>query len=130
MGYLRERGVKGFVAMNILVFDEELADVEDRARVMAEAGVDAVIVQVCDTNLYFIFGLSDNEIMSLSISPLTSKDLGVVDIIRRVAPNLPVHGSTQMTITSPEGAAFVAGLGVDRVVVGRELSVKEIAKVG
>ena len=54
----------------------------------------------------------------------------MVDIIRRVAPNLPVHGSTQMTITSPEGAAFGAGLGVDRVVVGRELSVKEIAKVG
>lgn len=46
MGYLRERGVKGYVAMNILVFDEELADVEDRARAMAKAGVDAVIVQV------------------------------------------------------------------------------------
>jgi len=54
----------------------------------------------------------------------------VVELIRRVAPNLPVHGSTQMTITSPEGAAFVATLGVDRIVVGRELSVKEIAKVG
>ena len=54
----------------------------------------------------------------------------MVELIRRVAPNLPVHGSTQMTITSPEGAAFVATLGVDRIVVGRELSVKEIAKVG
>ena len=52
MGYLRERGVKGFVAMNILVFDEELADVEDRARAMAEAGVDAVIVQVCVTHCF------------------------------------------------------------------------------
>ena len=59
----------------------------------------------------------------------TPQDLGVVEILRRVAPNLPVHGSTQMTITSPEGADFVAGLGVDRVVVGRELSVREIAKV-
>ena len=54
----------------------------------------------------------------------------MVAVLRRVAPNLPVHGSTQMTITSPEGADFVAGLGVDRVVVGRELSVREIAKVG
>ena len=101
MGYLRERGVKGFVAMNVLVFDDELRDVEARARAMAEAGVDAVIVQ----------------------------DLGVVELLRRVAPGLPLHGSTQMTITSPEGADFVAGLGVERVVVGRELSVKEIAKV-
>ncbi|GAX79879.1 hypothetical protein CEUSTIGMA_g7319.t1 [Chlamydomonas eustigma] len=101
MSYLRERGVKGFVALNVLVFDDELAAVEDRVRAMALAGVDAVIVQ----------------------------DLGVVELLKRVAPNLPIHGSTQMTITSPEGAAFVAGLGVERVVVGRELSVKEIAKV-
>ena len=46
MQYLRGRGVKGFVAMNVLVFDEELRDIEERARAMAEAGVDAVIVQV------------------------------------------------------------------------------------
>ena len=63
------------------------------------------------------------------LQSFTTQDLGVVEILRRVAPNLPVHGSTQMTITSPEGADFVAGLGVDRVVVGRELSVREIAKV-
>ena len=48
MAYLRERGVKGFVAMNILVFDVELKDIEERAKAMAEAGVDAVIVQVWD----------------------------------------------------------------------------------
>ena len=53
----------------------------------------------------------------------------MVELMRRVAPGLPVHGSTQMSITSGEGAAWVAGLGVERVVVGRELSVREIAKV-
>jgi collagenase-like PrtC family protease len=37
------------------------------------------------------------------------QDLGVVSLLRRVAPSLPVHGSTQMTITSPEGAQFAAG---------------------
>ncbi|GLC64650.1 Peptidase U32 [Pleodorina starrii] len=101
MSYLHARGVKGFVALNVLVFDEELAAVEARVRAMAEAGVDAVIVQ----------------------------DWGVVELMRRVAPGLPVHGSTQMSITSAEGAAWVSELGVERVVVGRELSVREIAKV-
>ncbi len=48
MAYLRERGVKGFVAMNFLVFDEELKDIEERAKAMPEAGVHAVIVQVWD----------------------------------------------------------------------------------
>ncbi|KAG2432764.1 hypothetical protein HYH02_012897 [Chlamydomonas schloesseri] len=101
MSYLHARGVKGFIALNVLVFDEELGAVEQRVRAMAAAGVDAVIVQ----------------------------DWGVVELMRRVAPGLPVHGSTQMSITSGEGAAWVAGLGVERVVVGRELSVREIAKV-
>ncbi len=58
------------------------------------------------------------------------QDWGVVELMRRVAPGLPVHGSTQMSITSAEGAAWAAGLGVERVVVGRELSVNEISKVG
>ncbi|GFR48190.1 hypothetical protein Agub_g10043 [Astrephomene gubernaculifera] len=101
MSYLHARGVKGFVALNVLVFDEELPALESRVRSMAEAGVDAVIVQ----------------------------DWGVVSLLRRVAPCLPVHGSTQMSITSAEGAEWAAGLGVERVVVGRELSVREIGKV-
>lgn len=46
MSYLHDRGVKGFVAMNVLVFDDELPLVEERVRQMAKAGVDAVIVQV------------------------------------------------------------------------------------
>jgi putative protease len=50
-------------------------------------------------------------------------------MIRQIAPNLHVHGSTQMSITSAQGAKFAQRSGVSRVVLGRELSVKEIAKV-
>ncbi|CAL8464366.1 g3901 [Coccomyxa elongata] len=102
MVYLHQRGVKGFVTVNVLIFDEELAAVEEHIRHIAACGVDAVIVQ----------------------------DVGVVRLIRRVAPALPIHGSTQMSITSAEGAEFARALGVERVVVGRELSVADIARVG
>jgi len=102
MAALHERGVLGFVTFNTLVFDEELEVAAQRIRTMSDAGVDAVIVQ----------------------------DLGVARLIRQIAPDLPVHGSTQMTITSGEGASFVAGLGVERVVLARELSLSEIAAVG
>jgi collagenase-like PrtC family protease len=52
------------------------------------------------------------------------QDVGAVALIRRVAPALHIHGSTQMSITSAEGAEFAGRLGVDRVVVGRELSIR------
>jgi putative protease len=48
MLYLRERNVQGFVTLNVLVFDEELASVEKLVRHIAACGVDAVIVQACD----------------------------------------------------------------------------------
>jgi hypothetical protein len=56
-------------------------------------------------------------------------NVGLVSLIQRVAPNLPIHGSTQMSITSPEGAEFARELGCKRVVVGRELSIRDIAAV-
>ena len=101
MGYLHARNVRGFVAMNILVFDDELAEAERFIRAMANAGVDAVIVQ----------------------------DLGVVTLMREIAPTLAVHGSTQMTLTEPRGIAFVRDLGVERVVLARELSLDDIRAV-
>jgi collagenase-like PrtC family protease len=101
MSFLHARGVRGFVTMNVLVFDEELAQAEGLVRSIAKAGVDAVIVQ----------------------------DVGLVNLIRKTAPGLAIHGSTQMSITSPEGAEFARELGCKRVVVGRELSVREIAAV-
>ena len=101
MAMLHERGVQGFVTLNTLVFDEELPRIESLVSAMDGAGVDAVIVQ----------------------------DLGVAARIREIAPDLPMHGSTQMTVTSAESAELVARLGLERVVLGRELSVAEIAHV-
>jgi putative protease len=101
MGFLHERNVKGFVTLNTLIFSDELPEVAEFVRRIAEAGVDAVIVQ----------------------------DVGLVRLIRAIAPSLPVHGSTQMTLTEARGIAAVASLGIDRVVLARELSVKEIRAV-
>ena len=101
MGFLHARNVRGFVALNVLVFDHELAEAERYVRAMADAGVDAVIVQ----------------------------DLGVVTLVREVAPTLAVHGSTQMTLTEARGIAFVRDLGVERVVLARELSLDDIRAV-
>lgn len=50
-------------------------------------------------------------------------------LARRAAPNLPVHASTQQSITSAEGAEWAAAMGCERVVLGRELSVREISAV-
>ncbi len=50
-------------------------------------------------------------------------------LVGRIAPSLPIHASTQMSITSADGADFARQLGAKRVVVGRELSVADISKV-
>ena len=101
MAYLHAHNVRGFVALNILIFTDELPEVAEFIKAIAAAGVDAVIVQ----------------------------DLGLVALIHRMAPTLAIHGSTQMTLTEPRGIAFVHQLGVERVVLARELSLDEIRKV-
>ncbi|MFO0036566.1 MAG: peptidase U32 family protein [Planctomycetota bacterium] len=98
---LHRRGVKGFVTFNTLVFEHELELAEEAIVGLAEAGVDALIVQ----------------------------DLGVARLVREVAPKLPIHGSTQMSITSAEGAELARQFGCSRVVLGRELSLKDIRKI-
>jgi putative protease len=101
MRYLHRHNVKGFVTFNVLIFSDELPQAVEYIKAMAAAGVDAVIVQ----------------------------DLGVARLIHRLAPQLHVHASTQMTLTEPRGIAFARKLGVNRVVLAREMSVAEIAKV-
>lgn len=98
---LHERGVKGYLTLNTLVFTGELPEVERVIRVAAETGVDAVLVQ----------------------------DLGVARLIRAICPDLPIHASTQMTLTSVEGIEIAKELGVERVVLARELSLDQIAKI-
>ena len=99
--FLHGRNVKGFVALNTLIFSDELPDATRFVAAIAQAGVDAVIVQ----------------------------DLGLVHLIRHIAPTLPVHASTQMTLTEPRGITFVRSLGVERVVLARELSLADIRHV-
>ena len=101
MAYLHKHGVKGFVAMNTLIFTGELEAAERQLRLIADAGVDALIIQ----------------------------DIGLAKMARTIAPEVELHASTQMTITSPEGLAFLETLfPMERAVLARELSVKEIEK--
>ncbi|MFN0020026.1 MAG: DUF3656 domain-containing protein [Pirellulaceae bacterium] len=101
MALLHRRGLKGYVTVNTLVFSSELESLEQHLRLIAAAGVDAVLVQ----------------------------DLGVVRLIRELCPDLPIHASTQMTLTSAECIAVAESLGVERVVLARELSIGEIRKI-
>lgn len=99
--YLHQHGVKGYVTLNTLVFDSELRSVEAAIRTCAAAGVDAVIVQ----------------------------DLGVARMVRALAPDLPIHASTQMTCTDAGAVEFARDLGASRVILARELSIDEIAAI-
>jgi len=101
MEFLHRRGVRGYVTLNTLVFESELADAEKYLRSMMAAGVDAVIVQ----------------------------DVGICRLIRRLSPDFPVHASTQMTISSVGGIDFARELGCNLVVLARECSLKEIEKI-
>jgi U32 family peptidase len=101
MQLLHRRGMSGFVTLNTLIFTDELPSFERHVAKLAEAGVDAVLVQ----------------------------DLGAVRLIREVCPDLSVHASTQMTMVSAETIAAVESLGIDRVVLGRECSIDEIRKI-
>ena len=99
--FLHRRGVRGYVTLNTLVFENELADAEKYLRTMIAAGVDAVIVQ----------------------------DTGICRLIRRLSPDFPIHASTQMTITSSAGMEFARELGCQLVVLARECSIAEIEKI-
>lgn len=96
--YCHTRGVKVYVTLNTLLTDKELPAAAQIVGHINRAGVDAVIVQ----------------------------DLGVLRMIRKIAPDLPLHASTQMSIHNLEGAKLAASLGVKRVVLARELSKKQI----
>ncbi|HIK16935.1 MAG TPA: U32 family peptidase [Leptolyngbyaceae cyanobacterium M33_DOE_097] len=101
MEWLHQRGVKGYVTLNTLIFQAELAAVERYLRSIISAGVDAVIVQ----------------------------DVGLCRLIRQLSPDFPIHASTQMTITSAAGVNFAKQLGCQLVVLARECSLKEINRI-
>jgi len=101
MRYLRAHNVRGYVAFNTLVFSDELPEAARFAARIAATGADAVIVQ----------------------------DLGLARLIRRMAPGLPVHASTQMTQTEARGIEILRGLGFSRVILARELSLGQIEAI-
>ena len=99
--YCHVRGVKVHLTLNTLVLDREMPRAAEQLRRAASCGVDAFIVQ----------------------------DLGVVSLCRQLAPDVPIHASTQMSIHSLEGVMEAAALGCSRVVLARELPAEEIAHI-
>jgi len=101
MNWLHERSVKGFLTFNVLVFSDELTRAAELLLAADAAGVDAVIVQ----------------------------DVGLCGLARALVPDLVIHGSTQMSITSAAGVAQAAALGCQRVVLARELALADLERL-
>ncbi len=101
MSWLHRRGVRGYLTFNTLVFQGEFAFAEDVLRSAILSGVDAAIVQ----------------------------DVGICRLVRRISPDFPIHASTQMTIASPAGVRIARELGCSLVVLARENTLGEIARI-
>ena len=101
VAYCHLRGVKVYLTVNTLVTDRELAAAGDLLRQASRAGVDAVIVQ----------------------------DWGLAALAREIVPDLPLHGSTQMTVHSLAGVEAAAKLGMGCVVLSREVSREDMAHI-
>lgn len=101
VNYCHGRGVKVYVTLNTLIRDEELDAFLGAAREVAEAGPDGVIVQ----------------------------DLAVVQVLKTICPDLPLVGSTQMSVHNVAGVKALEDMGFSRVVLARELTLEEIRAV-
>ena len=99
--YARKRGVRTFLAMNVLVFEREIHDLPVFLEKLISLKPDAFIIQ----------------------------DIGLARLIRAICPDQEIHASTQMTLSSAEGINLVKSIGFNRAVLARELSLKEIASI-
>ncbi|MEG2428383.1 MAG: U32 family peptidase [Clostridium sp.] len=99
--YVHLHGCKIYMTVNTLVKEQELKELCSYLEPFYVGGLDAVIVQ----------------------------DMGVFACIKENFPNLPIHASTQMTITGPLGAKLLMDMGASRIVTARELSLEEITKI-
>ena len=90
--------VRLYITVNTLVDDSELGELAEYLRFLSNVGIDGIIVQ----------------------------DLGVIRLAQKIVPELPLHASTQMTITNSSGVDFAVSAGMERSVLARELSLKEI----
>ena len=99
--YAHIRGVKVYVTVNILIDDREMKEALEFVKYLYEIDVDGLILQ----------------------------DLGLIYLIREIFPDLELHGSTQMTINNLPGALFLEELGLNRVVLAREVPLEEVKKI-
>ena len=100
--YAHQNGVRIYVTVNTLATDDELGQAAEYITFLSETGVDAILVQ----------------------------DQGICALAREVAPDLPLHASTQMTIHNTAGIRFAAEHGISRVVLARELPLEDIITIG
>ena len=99
--YARIRGVRTFLAMNVLVFERELQDLPEFLEQLIALEPDAFIIQ----------------------------DIGLARLIHAISPTQEIHASTQMTLASAEAVNMVKSIGFNRAVLARELSAKQIAAI-
>lgn len=101
ISFARIRGVKTYIAMNILIFEQELHSLPEYLASLIQLRPDAFIIQ----------------------------DIGLARLIRAIAPEQEIHVSTQQTVASAEAANFLKKLGFNRVVLARELSLRQIQEI-
>lgn len=101
VNYAHERGKKVYITINILAHEDDFDGLEEYVKYLEKVGVDAVIVA----------------------------DIGVLAFVKKVAPNLELHVSTQANILNSYSINFLAEMGVKRIILARELSIDEIKKI-
>ncbi len=99
--YCHSHNVKAYITINILAKNSDFGGLKDYVKYLEEIGVDAVIVS----------------------------DIGVIDFIRKNAPKLVIHVSTQANVTNKYSAKFLVDMGVKRIILARELSLEEIKEI-
>ncbi len=99
--YCHIRGVKAYLALNTLVADDEIDDAMSIVKYACEAGIDGIIIN----------------------------DSGLAELVKKAAPNMPLHASTQMTVHNVEGVKYLKEKGFKRVVLARENSLQDIEKI-
>lgn len=95
------RNVKVYQTLNTIVFDDEMEALQETIQAACGIGIDAFIIQ----------------------------DFGVLRLVQKTAPKMRIHGSTQMSVHTPEGARLLKEMGVRRVVLSREMSLEQIREV-
>ncbi|MBR3766862.1 MAG: U32 family peptidase [Clostridia bacterium] len=99
--YCHERGVKAYITLNTLIKDSEAEEFQKTLALIAKSGADAVILQ----------------------------DMGALSRVKKCCPDIPLHASTQLAVHNIAGAKLLEELGFSRIVLARELSIKEIKEI-